>query len=89
MTEVSYIEACARYELDRHGVMKKHLAPIECDKKCAGCGWNPKEQARRLATGEFKPVHTRRGWSEEEGWHDVVLPEGTRQLVFKKKEATA
>lgn len=82
------IEGCAKFTIDKMGKQQKHLAPVSCDHNCDSCGWNPDEQKRRLGTGEFKPVHTRKGWDEETGWHEVVLPEGTRQLVFKKKEVT-
>lgn len=81
------IEGCAKFTIDKMGKMQKHLAPVSCDHKCDSCGWNPDEQKRRLETGEFKPVHTRRGWDDETGnVIEVTLPEGTRQLVFKKKE---
>ena len=81
------MEACAKIELDKMGVSRKHLAAVNCDKKCDTCGWNPEEQKRRIETGSFKPVHTRRGWDEDTGnVIEVTLQEGTRQLVFAKKE---
>lgn len=84
------MEACARIETDKLGVSRKYIAGVNCAKNCDSCGWNPREQKRRLETGEFKPVHTRRGWDEDTGTAvEVTLPEGTRQLVFKKKEVAS
>ena len=83
------IEACAKFTIDKMGRQQKHLVPVNCDRKCGSCGWNPDEQKRRLKTGEFKPVHTRKGWDDETGnVIEVALPEGTTQLVFTKKEET-
>ena len=81
------MEACARVETDKMGVTKKYLAGVMCDKNCETCGWNPAEQKRRLETGVFMPVHTRRGYDEDTGnIVEITLPEGTKQLVFYKKE---
>ncbi len=80
-------EACAEFTIDALGHSKKRLAPVRCDKRCETCGWNPAEQKRRLETGKFLPVYTRKGIDPEtELVIEVTLPEGTKQLVFPKKE---
>jgi len=83
------MEACARVEIDTHGKEKTYTAAVHCNKYCETCAWNPTEQKRRFATGEMKPVHTRRGYDLDTGASvERVLPEGTMQLVFKKREVT-
>ena len=79
------MEACARVEIDARGKEKTYTG----NKNCEVCAWNPAEQKRRFATGEMNPVHTRRGYDLDTGASvERVLPEGTVQLVFKKKEVT-
>lgn len=81
------MEACARVEIDTHGKEKTYTAAVDCNKNCESCAWNPAEQKRRFATGKMMPVHTRRGYDLDTGASvERVLPEGTVQLVFKKKE---
>lgn len=54
---------------------------VDCDHFCQMCGWNPKEQERRLKTGKFVPRKTRRNSTNME---IVRLPKGTQTLRFKR-----
>lgn len=34
---------------------KVEYPDVNCDQKCARCGWNPAEAERRMKTGKMKP----------------------------------
>ena len=63
----------------RRGKMKKARPAVICDEFCDFCGFNPKEQARRLRCGRFREVAHK--FNAETG-KLVMLKPGTRQLVF-------
>lgn len=65
------------------GESKTGYPDIACSRKCESCGWNPKEQARRLASGRWGEIGVR---LNIESGEIVKVPEGTRKLFFKGVE---
>lgn len=62
---------------------KMEYPSIICGEEgCDTCGWNPKEQARRLATGVMKPIKQRINMETEE---PIVFTEPVERLVFPRK----
>lgn len=79
---------CGYQKPDRKGQMQTHYPAVDCTCDCDGCGWNPAEKERRFATGEMLPAEKRIGYDVDKGCLvEVKLPEGTKQLVFKRREA--
>ena len=79
---------CGYQKPDRKGEMQTHYPAINCGLECDSCGWNPTEKERRFATGEMLPAEKRMGYDvDKECVVEFKLPEGTKRLVFKRREA--
>jgi len=74
---------CWFLETDQRGNVTTNYPLVNCDYRCSSCGWNPKEQKRRLQQGEFVKANIR---TMSETGELVLLPKGTKKLVFKKLE---
>jgi len=59
-------------------------AVVKCDRKCARCGFNPKEQKRRLTTGYFRKIRIYRVVFNDYHAATIVIDRPGKQLIFKK-----
>ena len=81
--ELNEIDApCWFQAKDAEGNIVTAYPPISCNRNCDSCGWNPKEQKRRIETGQFVNLNIRK---IAETGEFVALPRGTRHLVFRRK----
>jgi len=77
--------ACGYLKKDKKtGKVDRNFPCVDCSFQCKSCGWNPKEQKRRLEEGRFEPALTRRNSETEQ---EIPLPVGTKRLVFPKYKA--
>lgn len=57
---------------------------VDCDFKCSTCSWNPKEKERRLKTGKWKQIKSRKMACPP--YKKIVFNNDVKRLVFKKKK---
>ena len=65
------------------GKVKTVAPPVNCYECCDRCGWNPAELKRRLKSGMWRTAETRLNYETGE---IVVLPVGTKRLVFRRSD---
>lgn len=68
----------------KRATMAYHPA-VSCNMNCDSCGFNPKEQERRLSTGAFKPAAVIDKFTDKNG-KEKTKPALVKQLVFRKVE---
>lgn len=70
---------CGHYSVNRKNEPKLEYPSVFCGLDCDYCGWNPKEQERRLKEGRWVEFNQRVNIETEE---IMEVPNGAKKLVF-------
>lgn len=71
---------CGYPGMNRQGQRITKYAEVNCGHNCEKCGWNPKEQKRRLETGYWIKTNTR---VNAETGETIELTKSVKKLIFK------